>query len=175
MGRLSPHTNVLSVQTSDRHVTSTMASSHTDQVILDGARNIPTSEELKEAFAVEVYDRAGDKKHLGDLIDGKISILIFTRHFCEPARHYISTGLIRKGCLNCQAYVRIISEKIPPAKLPSNTQSTSRLPCTLNRYADTLQSSLLEMALTNPLIRMRLPLHLHTLSTQTQHANSTRS
>ena len=51
-----------------------MASSHTDQVILDGARNIPTSEELKEAFAVEVYDRAGDKKHLGDLIDGKISI-----------------------------------------------------------------------------------------------------
>lgn len=117
-----------------------MTSSHTDQVILDGARDIPTSEELKEAFAVEVYDRAGDKKRLGDLIEGKRSILIFTRHFCEPARYHKPTGLTQKGCLNCQAYVRIISEKIPPAKLPSNTQSTSRLPRTLNRYADTLQS-----------------------------------
>lgn len=63
-----------------------MASTHTDQVTLDGAREIPTSEELKEAFAVEVYDHSGDKKRLGDLIEGKRSILIFTRHFCEPAQ-----------------------------------------------------------------------------------------
>jgi hypothetical protein len=63
-----------------------MALSHTDQVSLDGARVLPTSEELKEAFAVEVYDRVGAKKRLGDLIEGKRSILIFTRHFCEPAQ-----------------------------------------------------------------------------------------
>jgi hypothetical protein len=99
------HTSTYAVRTgiTDRHATSTMASSHTDQVILDGAREVPTSEELKEVFAVEVYDRAGDKKRLGDLIEGKRSILIFTRHFCEPAQDYKSTGLTRKGCVNCQA------------------------------------------------------------------------
>lgn len=88
VGRLSPHTNIHypSVQISHGHATSTMASTHTDQVTLDGAREIPTSEELKEAFAVEVYDHSGDKKRLGDLIEGKRSILIFTRHFCEPAQ-----------------------------------------------------------------------------------------
>jgi hypothetical protein len=72
--------------TTHRHVTSTMASSHNEQATLDGARDTPTSEELKEAFAVEVYDRVGAKKRLGDLIEGKRSILIFTRHFCEPTQ-----------------------------------------------------------------------------------------
>ncbi|KAF2621106.1 hypothetical protein BU25DRAFT_355094 [Macroventuria anomochaeta] len=71
------------------------------------AQALPTSDELKEAFQVEVYDRAGDKKALGDLIQGKRLVLIFTRHF---------------WCLNCQAYVRAISEKIPHSKLPPNTQ-----------------------------------------------------
>jgi hypothetical protein len=63
-----------------------MGSSHTDQASLDDARVLPTSEELKEAFAVDVYDRVGAKKRLGDLIEGKRSILVFTRHFCEPAQ-----------------------------------------------------------------------------------------
>ncbi|KAF9700187.1 hypothetical protein EKO04_001711 [Ascochyta lentis] len=72
-----------------------------------GARAIPTPEELAEALTIELYDNVGAKTHLGDLIRGKRSVLIFTRHF---------------WCLNCQAYVRAISESIPPSKLPLNTQ-----------------------------------------------------
>ncbi|KAF3006889.1 hypothetical protein E8E13_011076 [Curvularia kusanoi] len=81
--------------------------SHSDIKTPGDAKEIPTPEELKEAFAVEIYDHLGNKKRLGDLIEGKRSILIFTRHF---------------WCLNCQAYVRIISEKIPPSRMPLNTQ-----------------------------------------------------
>ncbi|KAF3050146.1 hypothetical protein E8E11_010019 [Didymella keratinophila] len=72
-----------------------------------GACVLPTSNELQEALNVEVYDRVGEKQPLGDIIKGKRSVLIFTRHF---------------WCLNCQAYVRIISEKLPPSSLPANTQ-----------------------------------------------------
>ncbi|KZM28800.1 uncharacterized protein EKO05_0006109 [Ascochyta rabiei] len=71
------------------------------------ARTVPTLEELSEALKVEVYDNVGAKTPLGNLTQGKRSVLIFTRHF---------------WCLNCQAYVRVISESIPPSKLPSNTQ-----------------------------------------------------
>ncbi|KAL1653915.1 hypothetical protein SLS61_003700 [Didymella pomorum] len=38
--------------------------------------------EIQEALRVEVYDRVGDKRPLGDIIKGKRSVLIFTRHFC---------------------------------------------------------------------------------------------
>ncbi|KAJ4381463.1 hypothetical protein N0V86_002822 [Didymella sp. IMI 355093] len=72
-----------------------------------GARAPATSGELREASKVEIYDRVGEKRPLGDIIMGKRSVLIFTRHF---------------WCLNCQAYVRIISEKLPPSTLPPNTQ-----------------------------------------------------
>jgi hypothetical protein len=41
-----------------------------------------TSDELKKASQIEVYDHAGTKTALGDLIDGKRTVLIFTRHFC---------------------------------------------------------------------------------------------
>ena len=41
-----------------------------------------TSEELAEALKVELYDRTGQTETLGDLIKGKRSVLIFTRHFC---------------------------------------------------------------------------------------------
>ncbi|KAF1353074.1 hypothetical protein EJ07DRAFT_134911 [Lizonia empirigonia] len=72
-----------------------------------GARALPTTDELAEALQIKVFDRVGAKVPLGDLINGKRSVLIFTRHF---------------WCLNCQAYVRAISDSIPPAKLPPNTQ-----------------------------------------------------
>ncbi|KAF2450776.1 hypothetical protein P171DRAFT_460299 [Karstenula rhodostoma CBS 690.94] len=68
---------------------------------------VPTPDELREALSTKVYDREGKTHALGDLTKDKRSVLIFTRHF---------------WCLNCQAYVRAISESIPPSKLPTNTQ-----------------------------------------------------
>ena len=47
------------------------------------ARTPPTPEELSEAVGVEVYDREGKTVALGDLVKGKRSILVFTRHFCK--------------------------------------------------------------------------------------------
>lgn len=47
-----------------------------------GARVPPTLEELRDAFKVEVYDGVGEKRPLGDIIEGRRSVLIFTRHFC---------------------------------------------------------------------------------------------
>ncbi|KAJ4985197.1 hypothetical protein SVAN01_09333 [Stagonosporopsis vannaccii] len=73
----------------------------------DEATVMPSTDEIQEALNMEVFDHMGDKKSLGDLIEGKRSVLIFTRHF---------------WCLNCQAYVRAISEQIPPSKLPPNNQ-----------------------------------------------------
>ncbi|KAF1931337.1 uncharacterized protein M421DRAFT_56769 [Didymella exigua CBS 183.55] len=84
-----------------------MASQELNKQDASGARTPPTSNELQEAFGIEVYDRDGERRPLGDIIRGKRSILIFTRHF---------------WCLNCQVYVRIISEKIPPSILPADTQ-----------------------------------------------------
>lgn len=49
---------------------------------------MPTLDELKVAYAVEVYDRTGNKQPLGALVEGKRTLLVFTRHFCK---------------LNCQA------------------------------------------------------------------------
>ena len=57
------------------------------------ARAPSTSDELKEAFQIEIYDRAGQKKALGDVIEGKRSVLIFTRHFCRlDSYRFMSSG-----------------------------------------------------------------------------------
>lgn len=42
----------------------------------------PSPEELAEAFKIDVYDAEGKTHPLGDLVKGKRSILIFTRHYC---------------------------------------------------------------------------------------------
>ena len=47
-----------------------------------GARTLPTPDELAKALEIEVHDRTGAKTPLADLVKGKRSILIFTRHFC---------------------------------------------------------------------------------------------
>ena len=106
-----------------------MPSTDSSQQGLSGARAPLTVDELRQAVEVEVYDHAGTKIPLGDLIDGKRSVLIFTRHFCTYCHTLTILNcreLTRKGCLNCQAYVRAISDSIPPSKLPSNTQSRLR-------------------------------------------------
>ncbi|KAL5374851.1 hypothetical protein DPSP01_011603 [Paraphaeosphaeria sporulosa] len=71
------------------------------------AHALPTPDELQEALSTNVHDREGKTYALGDLTKDKRSVLIFTRHY---------------WCVNCQAYVRAISESIPPSKLPPNTQ-----------------------------------------------------
>ncbi|CAI6332229.1 unnamed protein product [Periconia digitata] len=71
------------------------------------ARTPLSFNELADARKIEVYGIDGKSLTLGELINGKRSVLIFTRHF---------------WCVNCQAYVRAISESIPPSKLPQNTQ-----------------------------------------------------
>jgi hypothetical protein len=42
-----------------------------------------TRDELSEAQKIEVYDREGKTQTLGELMKGKRSLLIFTRHFCK--------------------------------------------------------------------------------------------
>ncbi|KAL1794138.1 hypothetical protein ACET3X_007559 [Alternaria dauci] len=74
---------------------------------VDSPRKSPTAEELSEALKIDVYDREGKTRTLGDLVKGQRTVLVFIRHF---------------WCLNCQAYVRCMSESIPPSNLPSNTQ-----------------------------------------------------
>ncbi|KAF1943909.1 hypothetical protein EJ02DRAFT_510656 [Clathrospora elynae] len=74
------------------------------------ARTPLTPDELSQAREIEVFDREGRTKTLGELIKGKRSVLVFIRHF---------------WCLNCQAYLRLMSESIPPSSLPPNTQSSS--------------------------------------------------
>ena len=41
-----------------------------------------TRDELSEAQKIEVYDREGKTQTLGGLMEGKRSLLVFTRHFC---------------------------------------------------------------------------------------------
>ncbi|EMD95192.1 hypothetical protein COCC4DRAFT_149537 [Bipolaris maydis ATCC 48331] len=83
-----------------------MASSN-DTSDASSPTSLPTAAELSNALKIEVYDREGKTHVLGDLVKGKRSVLIFTRHF---------------WCLNCQAYLRCISESIPPVNLPPSTQ-----------------------------------------------------
>jgi len=84
-----------------------MVPSTADTPDVDSPRKLPTAEELSEALKIDVYDREGKTKALGDLVRGQRTVLVFIRHF---------------WCLNCQAYVRCISESIPPSNLPANTQ-----------------------------------------------------
>ncbi|CAI9637581.1 hypothetical protein GT037_008583 [Alternaria burnsii] len=84
-----------------------MAPSTADTPDVDSPRKLPTAEELSEALKIDVYDRDGKTKALGDLVKGQRTVLVFIRHF---------------WCLNCQAYVRCISESIPLSNLPANTQ-----------------------------------------------------
>ncbi|KAF1913103.1 hypothetical protein BDU57DRAFT_559241 [Ampelomyces quisqualis] len=68
----------------------------------------PTPAELSAALEIEVYDQEGHTKTLGEVVQGRRTALIFIRHF---------------WCLNCQAYVRCLSEAVPPSNLPTNVQA----------------------------------------------------
>lgn len=59
-----------------------------DQETQNRSKSPPTADELKAACATEVYDHVGNKIILGDLIQGKRSVLIFTRHFCKPHKAF---------------------------------------------------------------------------------------
>lgn len=61
-----------------------MSSAAADESGGSVARVLPTSDELREALKIEVFDRVGAERALGDIIEGKRSVLIFTRHFCMP-------------------------------------------------------------------------------------------
>ena len=45
------------------------------------------SEQVKEALAVEIYDKDGHKHVIGDLVKGKKTAILFVRHFCERAMY----------------------------------------------------------------------------------------
>jgi hypothetical protein len=47
------------------------------------ARTPLTREELSQAFEIDVYDREGKTKTLGDLVKGQRTVLVFIRHFCK--------------------------------------------------------------------------------------------
>ncbi|KAF2822231.1 hypothetical protein CC86DRAFT_331112 [Ophiobolus disseminans] len=84
-----------------------MASAPTKNPTESDARVPVTPDELSQALEVGVYDRSGKATKLGDLVHGKRTALIFTRHF---------------WCVNCQAYIRYMSASMPPSNLPPNTQ-----------------------------------------------------
>ncbi|KAJ8119070.1 hypothetical protein OPT61_g56 [Boeremia exigua] len=92
-----------------------MTSTDATSSISEGARAVPTPDELTEALRVEVYDHNGNKQALGDLIEAKRSVLIFTRHFC--------------------------TEQIPPSSLPSNTQIGNGSYQPIDTYASTSSSA----------------------------------
>ena len=145
-----------------------MGSSTTEE-----AQSHPSPDELNEALNVKVYDREGKTTTLGELTKGKRSVLIFTRHYCTYTLQPSSLILTSKGCLNCQAYVRAISQSIPPSKLPENTQSK---PISIfSTFSNSDQSSSSATAPTNP-STPTLRLHLqHTRSMLTQHVEYTLS
>jgi len=60
-----------------------MAAAAPESADVTGARKLPTAEELSEALKVDVYDREGKTKPLGELVKGQRTVLVFTRHFCE--------------------------------------------------------------------------------------------
>ena len=60
-----------------------MAPSTADTPDVDSPRKLPTAEELSEALKIDVYDREGKTKALGDLVRGQRTVLVFTRHFCK--------------------------------------------------------------------------------------------
>jgi hypothetical protein len=47
------------------------------------AHTLLTPEELSQALKIDVYDNEGKTHCLGDLVKGRRTALIFTRHFCE--------------------------------------------------------------------------------------------
>ena len=85
VGQLSPHRVRPQSHLQHRltHPYTKMTSAEGGKESSESARAPLTSDELKEAFKIEVYDRAGNKRALSDLIEGKRSVLIFTRHFCK--------------------------------------------------------------------------------------------
>lgn len=104
---------------------SKMASS---EIQASGAHTPLTHDELSQALRIDVYDQEGKTMALGELVAGKRTALVFIRHFCKIQRvNVASRSTDASGCLNCQAYVRCLSEAIPPSKLPPNTQSKSTL------------------------------------------------
>ncbi|OWY51522.1 hypothetical protein AA0114_g8105 [Alternaria tenuissima] len=58
-----------------------MAPSTADTPDVDSPRKLPTAEELSEALKIDVYDREGKTKALGDLVRGQRTVLVFIRHF----------------------------------------------------------------------------------------------
>ncbi|CAN9180467.1 unnamed protein product [Alternaria alternata] len=58
-----------------------MAPSTADTPDVDSPRKLPTAEELSEALKIDVYDREGKTKALGDLVKGQRTVLVFIRHF----------------------------------------------------------------------------------------------
>jgi hypothetical protein len=91
------------------------------------AQSTPGREAVASLSAVQVFDQDGQKLNLGQLIHGKRVCLIFIRHFCTCSAGKDMVRLMDQGCLNCQAYVRGIGERIPPSSLPEDTQSKSLL------------------------------------------------
>ena len=75
-----------------------------------GAHTPLTPDELAQISKCEVYDREGNTKTLGDLVEGKRSVLIFIRHFCTATFRLEISMLTRSRVLElsdlCQSHIR---------------------------------------------------------------------
>jgi hypothetical protein len=60
-----------------------MSTPPTDSTEQPAARTPLSSSELTDACKIDVYDSKGKAHTLGEVIQGKRSVLIFTRHFCK--------------------------------------------------------------------------------------------
>jgi hypothetical protein len=88
-----------------------MAPSAAEPSDVDSPRNPPTAEELSEALKIDVYDREGKTKSLGELIKGQRTVLVFIRHFCKC---YLMRLVATLGPTSC---VKTIGHYNPPERL----------------------------------------------------------
>jgi hypothetical protein len=78
------------------------------------ARTPLTREELSRAFEIDVYDREGKTKTLGDLVKGQRTVLVFIRHFCRFISEVVyarGQPLVRVGCRSTQRILRSFEER----------------------------------------------------------------
>lgn len=57
------------------------------------------TQQVKEALAVEIFDKDGQKHILGDLTKGKKTAVLFVRHFCgffQASRRQIADARVRQ-------------------------------------------------------------------------------
>lgn len=87
-----------------------------------------TPDELSQALKVDVYDREGKTKSLGELMKGQRTALIFIRHFCKSARACESSASMHKWTDNMSRVLELSSVREMSKRVYTACESTSKDP-----------------------------------------------